>query len=144
MLLWGIAADFYPCRRLFLVAGLLLLPAAGVLWWLDSLSATAIGVTVLGISHSGLICLPWVLMAELLPKEHFAKVAVAITLIGGFLGSNFGSISMGLASTFWGFGVVIWAVVPLGGILIALVAIRLPRLLQTEVLPCLEEKSRAT
>ena len=143
VLLWGIATDFYPCRRLFLVAGLLLLPAAGVLWWLNSLSATAIGVTVLGISHSGLICLPWVLMAELLPKEHFAKVAVAITLIGGFLGINLGSTSMGLASAFWGFSVVFWTI-PLGGIIIALVAIRLPRPLPTEMLLSLEEKSRAS
>ena len=63
-----------------------------------------------GLTHSSLICLPWVLMAELLPKEHFAKVAVAIALIGGFLGSNLGSTSMGLASSFWGFGVVFWTI----------------------------------
>ena len=143
VLLWGIVADFYPRRRLFLVAGLLLLPAAGVLWGLYSLSATAIGVTVLGISHSGLICLPWVLMAEFLPRVHFAKVAVAITLIGGFLGASLGSISMGLASSFWGFGVVFWTI-PLGGVIIAFVAIRLPRPLPTGILLSFEEKSRTT
>ena len=38
VLLWGIVADFYPTRRLFLVAGLLQLPATGVLWVFDSLS----------------------------------------------------------------------------------------------------------
>lgn len=38
VMLWGIAAEFNPTRRLFLVAGLLQLPATGVLWVLDSLS----------------------------------------------------------------------------------------------------------
>ena len=35
VLLWGIAADFCPLRRLFLLVGLLLLPATVALWALD-------------------------------------------------------------------------------------------------------------
>ena len=141
VLLWGIAADFYPARRLMLVAGLLMLPAAGVLWALDSLSATAISVSLLGLAHSSLICLPWVLMANLLPNGHFAKIAVAITLVGGFLGSSIGSTTMGVAASFWSFDVVFW-IVPLGGIIVAIVATRLPKPLSSDALLDLEEKSR--
>ena len=133
VLLWGIAADFYPTRRLFLVAGLLQLPATGVLWVLDSLSASEIGGSALGLAHSGLVCLPWVLMADLLPTRHFAKIAVAITLVGGSLESTLGSLSMGLASTVWDFNVPHWILLA-GGIIIAFVASRLPRPLPTEIL----------
>ncbi len=139
VLAWGIAADRYPARRLLLLAGLLLLPATGVLWVLNSLSATAIGVSILGIAQSGLICLPWILLADLLPKGHFAKIAVAITLVGGFLGSTLGSTAIGLASSFWGFGVVFWTA-PVGGIIAAFVATRLPGSLSPDVLLTLDER----
>ena len=141
VLIWGIAADFYSVRRLFLVAGLLLIPAAGVLWVLNCLSAASIGVSVLGLAHSGLICLPWLLMADLLPSGHFAKIAVAITLVGGFLGSSLGATAMGLASAHWDFDVT-FLTATLGGIMVAFVASRIPRPLPTDALVYLEEKSR--
>ena len=76
-LLWGIAADFFPGRRLLLLATLLLLPTAVALWAIDGSLALAIVFPASGLVRGGLICLPWVLMAELLPTQHFAKVALA-------------------------------------------------------------------
>ena len=46
---------------------------------------------------------------------------------------------MGLASSFWGFGVVFWTIPP-EGIIIAFVASRLPRPLPTEILLSLERR----
>ena len=78
-LLWGIAADYFPARRLLLVLALLALPAAILLllpYW------QAVGMLLMLLVLGGLVSLPWVLMAECLPHNHFAKLALGITLVG--------------------------------------------------------------
>ena len=126
VLLWGIAADFYPGRRLFLLAAILLLPAAGALWALDGLPASAVGVVVFGLVRGGLVCLPWVLMAELLPTQHFAKIALGIMFVGGLLGGALGPLLWSRFLDTWGIDVVFWLVL-VEGTAVAVVAARLPR-----------------
>ena len=65
---WGVAADFFPARRLLIILALLLLPAAGWSWPLDEPGGSVLLLPLVG---GGLISLPWVLMAEVLPKNHF-------------------------------------------------------------------------
>ncbi len=133
VLLWGIAADFCPLRRLFLLVGLLLLPATVALWALDGPPVSTLGACALGVVSAGLVCLPWVLLAESLPNRHFASIAVAIVLAGGLLGGTLGASSAGILMSFQGFDAVLWLGAG-GGILVALVASRLPRSLATESL----------
>ena len=125
-LLWGIAADFYPTRRLLLLAALLLLTTAVAFWVTDGPFALAIVFLVSGLVRGGLICLPWVLMAELLPTQHFAKIALGITFVTGLLGGGvIGFILWGLSQDIWGSerGLI---VVLAEGVVLALVATRLP------------------
>ena len=126
VLLWGIAADFYPGRRLFLLAAILLLPAAGALWVLDGLQASAVGVVAFGLVRGGLVCLPWVLMAELLPTRHFAKIALGIMFVGGLLGGALGPLLWSPFLDTWGIDAVFWLVL-VEGTAVAVVATRLPR-----------------
>ena len=125
-LVWGIAADFYPGRRLLLLAALLLLPAAGLFWALNGRLESLVAVAALGLIIGGPICLPWVLMAELLPTRHFAKIALGITLVAGWLG---GAIGPMLAGFFLANGALegLLAVVVFEGIAVAVVAILLPK-----------------
>ena len=125
-LLWGIAADFYPGRRLLLLAALLLLPTSGLFWALDGQPESLVAFAAFGLIMGGLITLPWVLMAELLPTRHFAKIAVGIMLVGGWLGRASGAL---LGVFFLNKGVLegLLAVVVLGGIAVAVVAILLPK-----------------
>ena len=78
-LLWGIAADYFPARWLLIALALLSLPAAVLLWVPDW---QAVGMLLMLLVLGGLVSLPWVLMAECLPHNHFAKLALAITFIG--------------------------------------------------------------
>ncbi len=130
-LLWGIAADFHPGRRLFLIAALLLLPAVGYLWVADGRPSFAIGVLAFWLVRGGLVCLPWVLMAEVLPTRHFAKIGLGIMVVGGVLGGAAGPLPWGLFLDTWGTGAFFWVVL-IEGIAIAVVASRLPRPQATE------------
>ena len=125
ILVWGIASDFYPGRRLFLVAGLLLLPAAGAVLAIDGFSTSIAGTVGLGLVRGGLVCLPWVLMAELLPTRHFAKIALAVMLVGSLVGGTLGPILWGGLTDIWGTSAIFWFI-PVLGIVLALVASRLP------------------
>ena len=78
-LLWGIGADYFPVRRLLIALAVLSLPAAVLLWLPDW---QAVGMLLMRLVLGGLISLPWVLMAECLPQNHFAKLALAITWLG--------------------------------------------------------------
>ena len=78
-LLWGIAADCFPVRRLLIALAALALPAAVLLWLPDW---QAVGMLLMHLVLGGLISLPWLLMAESLPLNHFAKLALAITWLG--------------------------------------------------------------
>ena len=62
---------------------------------------------MLSLVRGGLISLPWVLAADLMPKRHFAKLALAVTLLG-MLGRFLGPVYQGAAMSFWGTESLIW------------------------------------
>ena len=126
VLLWGIASDFYPVRRLILVAALLLLPTAGNVVAIDGFSTSIAGTLGLGLVRGGLVCLPWVLMAELLPTRHFAKIALAVMFAGSLFGGTLGPMLLGTVMDVWVTNAA-WWIIPFLGIVLAFVASRLPR-----------------
>ena len=103
-LLWGVASDTYPPRRLFLFSALLVFPSVGALWAFEGLPALVIWQIGFWIVQGGLICLPWVLMGELVTPQHFAKIALVIAVCGGFLGGAIGPILGGYLQDVWGGG----------------------------------------
>ena len=103
-LVWGVAADFFSVRRLLIALAALSLPAAAWVWLLDYPIG---GEFILSLVRGGLISLPWVLMADLLPKRHFAKLALAMTLLG-MLGRFLGPLYWGAAMSVWGTESFIW------------------------------------
>ena len=103
-LVWGVAADFFSVRWLLIALAGLSLPAAA--WVLLSDDPVG-GALLLSLVRGGLISLPWALVADLLPKRHFAKLALAITLLG-ILGGSLGSLYQGAAMAVWGTGSFIW------------------------------------
>ena len=98
-LLWGISADYYPVRRLLMALAVLSLPAAGLLGVSDW---QAVGMLLMWLVLGGLISLTWVLMAESLPENHFAKLVLAITWIGSLASSLV--LSFESLLSFWGIG----------------------------------------
>ena len=132
ILLWGIASDFYPARRLFLLAALLTLAALAAFRPFFGYSASAIEYLAFFFVSGGLICLPWVLMAELLPPRHFAKMALGIS-VGGYLGAGLGTTLLTTVMFFWGSYIAVWGAdlafwfFLAAGIILAIVASRLPR-----------------
>ena len=104
-LLWGIASDFFSVRRLLVFLAVLSLPALGWSWAFDDPE----GGALLALVRGGLISLPWVLMAEVLPIRHFAKLALGVILVG-WLGSGLGPVYWGLAQDLWGAGSFFWIV----------------------------------
>ena len=105
-LVWGAAADLFPVRWLLIALAALSLPAAAWVWLADDPVG---GALLLSLVRGGLISLPWVLMAYLLPTRHFAKLALAMTLLS-VLGSSLGSLYQGAAMVAWGTGSFIWIV----------------------------------
>ena len=103
-LVWGAAADFFPVRWLLIALAALSLPATAWVWLSDDPVG---GALLLSLVRGGLISLPWVLTAHLLPKRHFGKFALAITLLG-VLGSSLGTLYQGAAMVVWGAGSFIW------------------------------------
>ena len=132
ILLWGIASDFYPARRLFLLAALLTLAALAAFWPSFGYSASAVEYLAFFLVSGGLICLPWVLMAELLPPRHFAKMALGMLFVGSFLGAGSGTTLLTTVMFFWGSYIVVWGAdlafwfFLTAGIILAIVASRLP------------------
>ena len=119
-LLWGIAADFFPVRRLLIILAVLSLPAAAWGWLLEDPEG---GALLLSLVRGGLISLPWVLMADVLPVRHFAKLALAVTWVG-LLSASLGTIYWGWALDFWGVGAFFWVVLAEAIVLTAVVAWR--------------------
>ena len=138
-LLWGVASDFYPARRLFLLAALLILAVLAAFWPFFGYPASAVEYLAFFLISGGLISLPWVLMAELLPPRHFAKMALGIS-VGSYLGAGLGTTFLTTVMFFWGDYVVFWGadlglwLVLVAGIILAIVACRLPRPPATECL----------
>ena len=126
VLIWGIASDFYPVRRLILVASLLLPAVTASLAAIDGFSTSIAGALALGFVRGGLVCLPWILMAELLPPRHFGKIALGITFILGPLAWALGQILLGALADDWAPNARFWSI-PVLGIALAFVAMRLPR-----------------
>ena len=127
---WGVAADIYPPRRLFLFSALALFPTIASLWAFVGLPALVFWQFGFWIVQGGLICLPWVLMAELVTPRHFAKVALVIAFLGGTLGGTLGG-AIGPIMRFyfdfvWGDGVVLVFILALASALTA-VAILAPK-----------------
>ena len=116
-LLWGIAADFFPVHRLLIILAALSLPAAAWGWLLDDSEG---GALLLSLVQGGLVSLPWVLMAKVLPVRHFAKLALAITWVG-LLSASLGTIYWGWALDFWGVGAFFWIVLAEAAVLAAVV-----------------------
>ena len=129
-LLWGVAADFLPVRGLLIALAVLSLPAAAYFWLLDD---PAVGALVLPLVHGGLVSLPWVLMAESLPANHFAKLALPVTWLGLLTGS-LGTFFWGLTVAGWGVDSFLWIVLVEAGLLAAVVASRptLPETVTTQ------------
>ena len=103
-LAWGAASDFLPVRWLLIALAVLSLPAAAWVWLSDDPGA---GAYLLLLVRAGLISLPWVLVADLLPKRHFAKLALVMILLGT-LGGSLGSFYSGGVMFVWGSGSFIW------------------------------------
>ena len=125
-LAWGVAADFFPVRRLLIILAILFLPVAG---WVSLLGDLEGGVLLLSLIGGGLVTLPWVLMSENLPRRHFAKLALAVTLVGSS-GRMLGLLYWGSAVAFLGVDSFVWIVLVEAGLLAGVVAFR-PRLPET-------------
>ena len=119
-LVWGVAADFFSVRWLLIALAVLSLPAAAWVWLSDDPVG---GALLLSLVRGGLISLPWVLVADLLPKRHFAKLALAIAVLG-VLGSSLGSLYQGAAMVVWGTGSFIWIALIESILLAAVVSFR--------------------
>ena len=125
-LLWGMASDFLPVRRLLIALAVVSLLAALSLW-LPGGDGT--DMLILALVRGGLISLPWVLMAESLSARHFAKLFLAVTWVG-WLGSSLGVLYWSWAHYVWGLDAVVWIVLVEMAALVAVVTFR-PRLPET-------------
>ena len=119
-LVWGVAADFFSVRWLLVALAALSLPAAAWVWLPDDPFG---GALLLSLVRGGLISLPWVLAADLLPERHFAKLALAIVVLG-MLGGSLGSLYQGAAMVVWGDVSLIWIAIIESIVLAAAVAWR--------------------
>ena len=119
--LWGVASDFFPVNRLLVMLAVLSLPAAAWGWLFDDPEG---GVLLLSLVRGGMISLPWVLMAEVLPVRHFAKLALAVTA-AGWLGVDWGRSTGDWPWGAWGAGAFFWIVLAEALVLSVVVALRL-------------------
>ena len=105
-LLWGIAADYFPVRKLLIAMAALSLLAALSLW-LPGGDGT--DMLILSVVRGGLVSLPWVLMADYLPMRHFAKLALAVTWVGS-MGNFLVLLVEPLGLYYWGWTLGVWGV----------------------------------
>ena len=82
VLLWGVASDFFALRRWLLLTAILFVLGAGGVWVFGNLPVSVVPLLAVGLARGGLICLPRILMAELLPTRHFAKLAFLVQFVG--------------------------------------------------------------
>ncbi len=125
VLVWGIASDTFSVRLLLLLTALLLLLGASAYLAAGGLLAIAVGQLAIGLARGGLVCLPWILMAELLPTRHFAKLALLIFLVGGVSGGLLTGLFATILSesdNFFPFGVIL-----VEGVALLILAILLPK-----------------
>ena len=129
VLLWGVASDIFALRRWLLLTAMLFVLGAGAVWAFGNPLPPEIPLFVVGLARGGLICLPLILMAELLPVRHFAKLALLVQ----FVSLPAGAIPSGLLSAALHDVVplISWALV-LEAIALAIIAVLLPKTLRSE------------
>ena len=103
-LLWGMAADYLPARRLLIALAALSL-LAGLSLWLPG--GDGMDLLILSVVRGGLVSLPWVLMADYLPVRHFAKLALAITWVGS-VGSSLVLLVESVGVFYWDWSLDVW------------------------------------
>ena len=103
-LLWGMAADYLPARRLLIALAALSL-LAGLSLRLPGGDGT--DLLILSVVRGGLVSLPWVLMADYLPVRHFAKLALAITWVGS-VGSSLVLLVESVGVFYWDWSLDVW------------------------------------
>ena len=124
VLLWGIASDIFAIRRWLLITAMLFVLGAGAVWAFGNPLPPVIPLIAVGLARGGLICLPLILMAELLPIRHFAKLAVLIYLASAVtVGIPSGLLLVALHDVV---PLISWALV-LEAIALAIIAALLPR-----------------
>ena len=80
-LLWGVASDLFALRRWLLLTAILFVLGAGGVWVFGNPLGSTFPLLAVGLARGGLVCLPFILMAELLPTRHFAKLALLIQFV---------------------------------------------------------------
>ena len=87
VLLWGVASDFFALRRWLFLTAILFVLGAGAAWAFGNPLPSGIPLLAVGLARGGLICLPLILMAELLPVRHFAKLALLVQFVSLIAGA---------------------------------------------------------
>ena len=126
VLLWGTASDFIPVRRLLSLTALALILGAGVHWVAGDLPVSIVGIVTTRFALGGLICLPWVLMADTLPTRHFAKLSFLVQFVGGWLAGVVSAYVL-FPLYFAERSVPVFSAIAIAGVTLAIVATLLPR-----------------
>ena len=129
VLLWGVASDFFALRRWLLLTAILFVLGAGGVWVFGNLPVSVVPLLAVGLARGGLICLPWILMAELLPTRHFAKLAFLVQFVG--ISAAGISVSFLLPAIQEAIPLMSWALV-LEAFALAIIAAFLPRAPRSE------------
>ena len=126
VLIWGAASDFIAVRRLFGLTALALILGTGIYWVAGDLPVSIVGIVMIRFASGGLICLPWVLMADILPTRHFAKLSVLVLFVGGLLTAV---LSMAVLVPFYFAerSAPVFSAIAIEGVALAVVATLLPR-----------------
>ena len=88
------------------------------------LPADAVGSLAIRLALGGLICLPWILMTELLSVRHFAKLALLVFVVGTLLGALLNGLAITIAREGDDFFSL---VILMEGVALAFVAVLLPK-----------------
>ena len=132
VLLWGTASDYISVRRLFLLTALVLIIGTGIQWVAGDFPVSIVGIVMLSLASGGLICLPWILMADMLPTRNFAKLSLIVSIVGGLPAAAIGPTvlyPLYFAERF----IPIFSIITFEGIALAIVARLLPRPRASEI-----------
>ena len=132
VLLWGTASDYITVRRLFLLTALVLIIGTGIQWVAGDFPVSIVGIVMLSLASGGLICLPWILMADMLPTRNFAKLSLIVSIVGGLPAAAIGPTvlyPLYFAERF----IPIFSIITFEGIALAIVARLLPRPRASEI-----------
>ena len=120
----ALPATFFALRRWLFITAILFVLAGGGVWVFGNPVGSLVPLLVVGLARGGLICLPLILMAELLPTRHFAKLAFLVQFLGVFSGGI--SMSLLLPALGEAIPLISWALV-IEAIALAVVATFLRR-----------------